>query len=185
MLRNVFAGVGVLTLVVVAGIGGALALGLTPGDIVGGAAGGVGDDAPTDARTDGGTTGGDDGASSGGGDDAVQDAYDQPLRFSVGEIEECGTTCRDVTAQVKNTGNESVDDIDVTVRIFADDDEVWNGNVEVGAVDAGEVQEQTIRVELGYMDAYKIKQNDGYITVRTTVTTAEGSFEFTERRKVA
>ncbi|WP_224332817.1 hypothetical protein [Haloprofundus halobius] len=184
MLRNVLAGVGVLTLVVAAGIGGALALGLTPGDIVDGTTDKVGDNAPEDVQTDGGS---DDasGASTSGDDSAVQDAYDQPLRFSVGEIDECGTTCRDVTAHVKNTGNESVNDVDVTVRLFADDDEVWDGSVEVGSVDAAETQEQTIRVELGYTDAYKIKQNDGYVTVRTTVTTADGTFEFEERRKVA
>ncbi|QCJ47301.1 MULTISPECIES: hypothetical protein [Haloprofundus] len=183
MLRTALTATGVLALVVVAGVGGALALGFSPADLVGDVTDKVGGDAPSDVQSDGGSDGTSEAAD--GGDEAVQDAYDQPLRFSVGEIEECGTTCRDVTAQVKNTGNESVDEIDVTVRIFADDDEVWDGSVEVGSVDAAETQEQTIRVELGYLDAMKIKQNDGYITVRTTVTTDEGTFEFEERRKVA
>ncbi|KTG10880.1 hypothetical protein AUR64_06770 [Haloprofundus marisrubri] len=188
MLRTALAGVGVLALVVVAGVGGALALGFTPADLAGvdGITDKVGDDASPDVKTDGGsddTSAASDGGD--GGDEAVQDAYDQPLRFSVGEIEECGTTCRDVTAEVRNTGNESIDDIDVEVHIFADDDEVWDGNVEVGSVDAAASQQETIRVELGYMDAYKIKQNDGYITVKTTVTTASGTFSFEERRKVA
>ncbi|WP_224270157.1 hypothetical protein [Haloprofundus salinisoli] len=183
MFRTTFAVIGVLSLVVVAGVGGALALGFTPADLVGDTTDKVGGDTSSNVQTDGGSD--DTSEASGGSDKAVQDAYDQPLRFSVGEIEECGTTCRDVTAQVKNTGNESVDDIDVAVRISADDDEVWDGSVEVGSVGAAETQQQTIRVELGYMDAYKIKQNDGHITVKATVTTAEGTFEFTERRKVA
>lgn len=144
------------------------------------ATGGSGDDA--------GASGGDGSDGSGGGEgseDATADPEPASFRFTVDRVENCGTTCRDVTVSVRNQGGIAAHNVDVDVRLLADGDELWSGSRSFEAVDAGETVTRTERVKLGYFEAAKIKGNDGYVTIETTITWDDGRETFSERRKVA
>lgn len=130
-----------------------------------------------------------DGSGGSGGGEASNAEEGTPsgvaFRFSVQRIEECGTRCRDVTAQVSNAGGTAAENVVVESRIYAGDDQIWSNEASLGRVESAESNVQTRRVEIGYLDAAKIQRNDGYIRIETTVTWDGGSTTFSERRKVA
>jgi len=132
------------------------------------------------AETD--ATGGDSDPAAGGA------ASSPPFDFSVGSIKECGRTCRDVTSTLTNQQNSTAERITVYTRIYAgnstDGDAVWEGSEEVGTLDADESYTTTRRVDLSFRDAYAIEQADGWITVRTTIETADQTVTLSEQRDV-
>jgi hypothetical protein len=111
-----------------------------------------------------------------------------PFGFVIENIEECGTTCRDVTTTLTNQQDATAEDITVYSRIFAgqgtDGEEVWRGEEPVGTLEAGESYTTTRQVELSYSEAYAVRQEDGWITIQTTVETADRTVTFTEQRQV-
>lgn len=137
----------------------------------------------TTASTDGGSG---DTETSGG---PATDAPDRPFAFVIDRIESCGNTCRDVTTTLTNQQSSDATSVTVHTRIFAgngtDGDVVWQGSEEVGDLPAGESTTATKRVELSMMDGYAVKQNDGWISVQTTVQSEEETMTFAERRQVA
>ena len=146
-------------------------------------------DAPTRTDVEGSESGGGSGdaGSGGGGTPAAEKGTPSgvALRFSVQRIEECGNRCRDVTAQVRNAGGTAAKNVVVQSRIYAANDQIWSSQASLGRMTAGESEMQTRRVEVGFLDAAKIQQNNGYIRIETTVTWDGGSTSFSERRKVA
>lgn len=128
-----------------------------------------------------------DGAATGGGtDDGSDGAADRaPYGFTIDRIEGCGTTCREVTATLTNTGNETRSDVRVNTKLLADGDELWEGDQTVGDMESGEAFTETRTVDVGYWGGVQIQRNDGYVTIRTTVTSEQGTVTFEERRKVA
>lgn len=130
---------------------------------------GGGSDTPRD--TESATT-----SASGGNDE-----YD----FVIENVEECGNTCRDVTATLANTGGETHRNVRVTTKVYADGDLLWTGNETVGRLDASESHTSTKRVNVGFAGGMKIKSNDGYVTIVTVVESASGTTRFEDRRKVA
>ncbi|MFC7046741.1 hypothetical protein ACFQH6_16190 [Halobacteriaceae archaeon GCM10025711] len=178
---------GVLALVVLVGGVAAFATGFGPAP--GGDTGADDGSFPTETTTTAADTGAG-GGSSGGSDAATTTtATAPPFTFVVEKVEECGTTCRDVTTTLTNEQSTPASDVTVHTRIFAgkgtDGDVVWKGSEPVGVLDAGESYTATRRVELSMMDAYKIKQNDGWITIQTSVTADGETTTFTEQRDVA
>lgn len=134
----------------------------------------------------GGSDGGGDGSGSGSGTDT---ASQPPYAFEVVKIEECGDTCRDVTVELVNNRDETATNVKVYTRIFAgnstdSDDKVWEGTEDVGSLEAGASTTSTKRVELSYGEAIKIKNNDGWITILTTVESDDVTITFKERRNV-
>lgn len=107
------------------------------------------------------------------------------FRFDVRSVEECGTTCRDVTVSVRNRGGTDAENVDVSVRLLTGDTEVWRGTQSFDRVDAGEARTQTRRINIGYVDGARIRANDGYVTIETTITWDGGEETFSERRQVA
>lgn len=170
----------VVGLVVVAGTVGALVTDIGTGDDV---AGGDGDSEQTYESTVvmGGTDS--DGAASGSGGDGGAERL-PPFSFSVKKIENCGDTCREVTASITNNQNVSRD---VTVRsiIYTGGEKIWEGESDLGTLASGETRTDTKTVKLGYVDGYKVKQNDGKILVKTYVVTEDATYVFKERRDVA
>lgn len=163
--------VSVVAVLLVAGFAGAFALGLYPvpsGD-------GIGPDDSGNGAIDGGGNG------SGTGDDVE----DLPFAFTVDDITDCGTTCRVVTATIVNTGNETAMDVTVDVQVFVRDDRIWEGTERIGTLEPDAERTVEKQVKISYRDGLKILDNDGYVTVRTTVTSAEGEWTFSERWKVA
>ena len=109
---------------------------------------------------------------------------DEQYEFRIKSISECGTTCRDVTASLRNTGDVSLTNVVVETRLYAKNDLLWRGNSTVGALPIDESYTATERVELGFRDAADIQRNDGYVTIQTIIHTDEGRTVYQERRKV-
>lgn len=176
MSRNPLAVVVVLSLAVAAG---AFAVGIGP---LQDADSGDGTAVPAE------TTGSD--ADTGDGGDADRGTTSTPpFGFTVRSIEECGRTCRDVTSTLTNQQNDTVEDVAVHTRIYAgnttDGDVVWEGSEDVGTLGAAEAYTTTRRVDLSLGDAFAIERAGGWITVRTTVETADRTVTLTSQRKVA
>ena len=114
-----------------------------------------------------------------------------PFSFGIDEIEECGDTCRDVTATLDNNQNETATNVTVYIRIFAGQDNtdtediVWEGTEDAGTMAAGEDHTTTERVELSLQDARKIDQENGWITILTTVESDDTTVTFQDSEQVA
>lgn len=190
MSRTTLAAGIVVLLVVVGGAAGlAFGVGPAPGgagtseDIddfpeqTGDSSNGIDDSSETDDQTaenDGGST---------------QAVSSPPFTFSIEQIEECGSTCRDVTVTLNNERNQTAENVTVYTRIYAgnstdEDDRVWQGKKSVGTLDADSSVTKTQRVSLSYADAYAVKQNDGWVTIVTTVQSDDETVTFEERRDV-
>lgn len=181
--------VGVVALFLVVGTAGAFVAGVGPFDTGDEDIGEFPTQTPTESGSSGG--GGDSGGSGDGsgssGDDAGQDL--PPYYFSVTDTKKCGQTCRDVTVELTNNRDRSASNVNVYVRIFAGNETgskepVWQGKEEVGGMDAGETTTATKRVKLSYSEGFKVRQNDGWITIQTTVRSEDVTRTFTERRDV-
>ncbi|MDS0282133.1 hypothetical protein [Haloarcula onubensis] len=105
------------------------------------------------------------------------------------EVENCGMLCRNVTSTVTNEQSTAASDVTITTRLYAGNDtggEVrWQGIERVERIGAGETYETTHRVELPLEDALAIRDRGGWVTIRTTVETADRSVTVTDRREVA
>lgn len=113
-----------------------------------------------------------------------------PFTFTIDEIEECGQTCRDVTATLHNNQEETATGVSVFTRVFAGEDNtdeedlVWEGKEEIGTVEAGGSHSSTERVELSLQEALKIDQHDGWITIVTTVQSDDTAVTFRDSERV-
>lgn len=129
-------------------------------------------------------------ASDGGTSTATRPTpVEQPFAVTIDDVADCGTTCRDVTVTLTNRQRVAADDVDVHTRVFAGNsteaaDEVWRGGETVGTLAAGDSYTTTKRVELSYQEALAVEDAGGWVTVQTTVQTADGTVTFTERRNV-
>lgn len=112
-------------------------------------------------------------------------ASDSGYDFTIEQIEECGTTCRDVTAELANDADETRRNVRVTTEVYANEDLLWTGNETVGTLASGEAHTSTKRVDVGFAGGMKIRDNDGYVTIVTIVKSDRGTVRFSERRKVA
>jgi hypothetical protein len=164
---------------------GAILAGVGPapgGDASGDRGGGPGDDTETfpTATTTVTANGASDGATA-----------ERPFTFAIDTVEECGQTCRDVTATVTNEQNQTATGVTVFTRIYAgenttaSDDQVWEGSVDIGRLEAGASQTSTRRVELSLLEARQIDQADGWITIQTTVQSDETMVTFVNSEQVS
>ncbi|UWG48057.1 Uncharacterized protein HSRCO_1780 [Halanaeroarchaeum sp. HSR-CO] len=114
-----------------------------------------------------------------------------PFTFTIDDIEECGTTCRDVTATLTNEQDDTATGVTVYTRVYAGEDTteendiVWEGREDVGTLEGGEAHTTTRRVELSLLDARKVNQRDGWITIVTTVQTDDRTVTFRDSEQVA
>ena len=192
---NLKAVAAVLVIVAVVAVGGAAAFvaGIGPlGDIGGGDSGEV-TSTPESTGTVYDASGGS-GGSDGDGGTAAGDGTDEsssvpPYAFAVESIEECGDTCRDVTVRLDNDRDETATGVSVFTQIYAGNstdagDRVWEGTRDVGTMEAGASTTETSRVELSYSEGYQVQQNDGWITIVTTVESDDVTITFKQRRQV-
>jgi len=111
-----------------------------------------------------------------------------PFTFTVDEIDDCGETCRDVTATVGNTRDEPAESVTVSTSIFAGENSteelVWEGTEEIGTLAAGDAHTSTRRVDLSLSEAYAVDENNGWITIVTTVDSDEETITLRESRPV-
>ena len=114
-----------------------------------------------------------------------------PFSFTVEDVEECGLTCRDVTATLHNERNETASDVTVFTRIFAGEDStepadlVWEGSETVGTMERSSSHTTTERIELSLWDAREIDRRGGWITIVTTVRTDAETVMFQRSERVA
>lgn len=182
----------VIVIVVLVAVGGAFALGLGP-------LGGAGDgeatptpaDTPTPAATptpaDTPTPAPTDAVDTQSGEETAENR--PPFGFEIVDMEECGTTCRDVTVTLHNNQDQSASDVSVTTRIYAgnstdESDQIWSGDEEIGDMEASGSATRTQRVELSTSEAFDVQRNDGWITIHTTIESEESTFTFEDRRNV-
>lgn len=106
-------------------------------------------------------------------------AAEPAFAYSVDEVEACGQTCRDVSVTLYNEHDVPATEVTVHTWIYAgqnnteSDDLVWQASRDIGDIDAMGSYSTTERVELSYWDGLKIQQHDGWITIVTTVESAE------------
>ncbi|MFC4448852.1 hypothetical protein [Halorussus aquaticus] len=110
---------------------------------------------------------------------------DREYAFTILTVEKCGSTCRDVTARLDNTGGTPRENVRVTTKMYADDELLWSGTQTVGTLGPGESHTSTKRVDVGFSGGMAISANDGYVTIVTVVRSDSGTTRFSERRKVA
>jgi len=172
---------GVVALILV-GVGTAFVPGIAPGGDAG-----VGTESSATEATVGETTGS--GMADGETTDEQTTADTQPFVISIDNIEECGRTCRDVTSTLTNQQATTAEDVTVSTNLYAGTDTggdtLWQRADTIGTLGDGESYTATIRIDLGYSDAYAVKQADGWILIQTTVETATRTVTFTEKRQVA
>lgn len=182
-------GLAVVALVVTAGVGAAFVTGNVPGTGADGSEGEPGEETYENTvvlqDTANGGSGGDAGSSDGGSGDGDSAEQQPPFSFRIKKIAECGTTCREVTASITNNQNETSADVTVRSVIYTDGDKIWEGKSELGDLGSGQTVTDTKTVKLSYGDAYKVKQNDGKILVKTYVVTEDGTYVYKETRDVA
>jgi hypothetical protein len=117
-------------------------------------------------------------------------AEDQPpFSFEIDTIEQCGETCRDVTATLYNNQQQGASNVSVYTRIYvgnstAEQDRIWTGDERIGEMEAGDSDTQTQRVELSRREAFAVQQSDGWITIHTTVDSEETTVTVENRRNV-
>jgi hypothetical protein len=167
---------GVLVVVLLAAAAGAMVY-TGVGPAPGGNSGDSIEDFPTEESTD-------------GGSGATSPDETDPFTFTVDETQECGTTCRDVTATLTNQQNDTATGVTTYIRIYAGenntatDDIVWEGTVDIGTLEAGASHTTTERVELSLQDAQQVDQNDGWITIQTSVESDDTIVTFQESEQV-
>lgn len=162
--------------IVVAVGGAAFALGMGP---FGGGGGGASDPSTTPVPT---------GTVYDQSDDEMPEEQ-PPFTFEIDNIEQCGQTCRDVTATLYNNQNQSASNVTVYTQIYAGNstdqsDQVWSGQQQIGDMEAGGSDTRTQRVELSASEGFAVQQNDGWITVQTTVRSADTTITFQNQRNV-
>lgn len=188
--------VGVTAVVVLLAVAGATALFVGGNPLAGQAS-----DAPNAPDANATTTpggAGEDGADAGGADaggsgdsqadaDGSGDAKDagSPFRLRITSVEKCGSTCRNVTATLKNRRTADRHDVRVETKVYAADDLLWSGEETVGTLAGKETHTTTKRVKVGFGGAIKIKSNGGYVTIVTIIRSDVGTTKFSKRRKVA
>lgn len=106
------------------------------------------------------------------------------FRFIIDSIQECGPTCRNVTATLKNNGTAPANNVTVETNIYAGDNLIWNNTEEVGRLEPNETYTSNQEITLSGDDVFKIQQNDGIIIIETIVRHDGGSKTFTRDREV-
>ncbi|WP_324665190.1 hypothetical protein [Haloarcula sediminis] len=103
-------------------------------------------------------------------------------------VEMCGMLCRNVTSTVTNEQDTAARDVTIRTRLYAGNDtggEVrWQGVERVDRLGPGETYSTTQRVELPLEATLAVRDADGWVTIHTTVETADQSVTVTDRRDV-
>lgn len=94
--------------------------------------------------------------------------------------EPCGRTCRELRATLTNAGTETAHDVVVDTELASGGTVLRERRTEVGDLPAGETYRAAERVELGALEAIRVKRNDT-LTVEHVVTSVERREVFRER----
>lgn len=107
------------------------------------------------------------------------------FNFTIRTMESCGQRCRDITADLINTGGR-VTNVRVVSRLYAgtpDDDELWRGSMDYGTLRTNSTTEITTRITIGYAEGIKLCGADR-TTMQTTVSSSEHEQTFTTHPQI-
>lgn len=99
-------------------------------------------------------------------------------------VTECGTTCREATVTLANTGSTDATNVHVSATITAGETLVWKGDERIRRLTAGAAVTQTHRIDIGLEDAVAIQRNNGQITIKVTIVSDQQSKQITNKRRV-
>jgi hypothetical protein len=110
------------------------------------------------------------------------------LSHRIDSVSECGRTCRVMNATVTNDGGKPAQNVEVTYNVFTASDDgqtrVWNGTIEIGQVDNGTTEPISAEIKVGLAEANEIRGNDGVVTVKSNVSSDQGSVVDTTQEDV-
>jgi hypothetical protein len=112
------------------------------------------------------------------------DSESEVVDLDVTRVRTCGDRCRRVTANVTNTGTETLRNVTAETRIYAGDGRFWSRHHRFGNRSANASAERTARIELSLGELFRVVRNDGRVPIETTVRWTGGTATFTERRRV-
>ena len=119
-------------------------------------------------------------------DTVITDAPEEkPFVFSIESVEDCGLNCRDVTLTLENNRSTNASNITVESTIYAgngtDGQAIWEETETVESLGPDESVTRTERVELSLFDLVAVNQEDGWITIETTVHSTDENMTIVER----
>jgi hypothetical protein len=127
---------------------------------------------------------GEDGSSEDEADSSDRTDPEPELQFDITALEVCGLTCREATATLANTGGDDATNVTAEVTVLSGGEKLLTTTRAVGTFEADERQTRSVPVDGGTADGYVIQDNDGRITIETTLVHDDGQDRFVEQRNV-
>ena len=96
-------------------------------------------------------------------------------------VEECGFTCRDVsaTATISNTGEADAEDVQVELLLFVPAGDtnrtIWEGSESVGLLPAGDSHSTTRDIRISGTDSLSVYENDCTYHYQFVIETTDGT----------
>lgn len=118
---------------------------------------------------------------------ATSSTSQQDPRFTVyvdeSNIQDCGLTCREVPATLKNTGEEPAHNVNVDVRFYCNGDRIDINDreyisLDLGTLEPGESETRTEEIDVGFGGGLCIQNNGARIVF--TVTSDEKTMTLEE-----
>lgn len=97
------------------------------------------------------------------------------MELVIGEITECGITCRDADLELENKAGEARTNVELDLQLEADGEVVWSDVVTVGDLAQGQSTTKSIRVELDQDGAEKVGNNDWQATLVAEINSDQDS----------
>lgn len=104
--------------------------------------------------------------------------------FSIQNVEACGLVCRNVTAEVRNTGTADASNVTIAVTIRANGSAVWSNQREIGTLASGRSYRTTERVTVSPGEAQEIQTNDGEVIIEVVIRHDDGTSRLERERSV-
>jgi len=106
------------------------------------------------------------------------------------ELTKCGQTCRTMDYTTQNRGTDDATGVVAKIRVYTPDtdgEQVYDGEQDIGDLNAGTQRQSTKDVDTGLVDGRKIQDNDGDIDIRVNLSSNEdetAEFVFDEQLDV-
>jgi hypothetical protein len=111
--------------------------------------------------------------------DRAQVAADDPeagaaveFALETAPLRSCGRACRELRAALTNTGTDDAHDVSVRTELTSGDELVREREERVGDLPAGETYRASARVELGVLEAVRVRDN-GAVLIEQVVTSEQ------------
>lgn len=117
---------------------------------------------------------------------SAEEGGDTDVSFDVTAVSivECGTTCREATITVTNTGSADATNVRASVTATADETLVWKTDETVGRLPADASVTRTRRLEIDLETALAIRENDRRVTVELLLTSDQRTERFVREEEV-